>query len=408
MKHFPTILLVCAMAAPAVAGDWRQFRGTDNTSVSDEAGLPTTFDAAGGQNVAWKAPLPGRGASGPIIVGGRVFVTASGGSRQERLHVLCFDAASGKVLWQRQFWGTGSTVVNGFSAGAAPTPASDGQRVFALFSSCDLACFDLEGNLLWFRGLGFESPTTRNDVGMASSPLVVDQTLVVQLQNQGESFVAGIDTTTGATRWRIERDHSAIWSSPTVLRGKAPEADRVLLQGRQVLSAHDPKDGRQLWAHEAMVDTIGSATTCGETIYLPAVGLQSLQPEPSGQQVRRLWYQDRLRVDNPSTIGHGKWVYFLKPPGILVCANAADGQMAWQLRLKGPIWATPVLADGRLYVVNHDGLVQVVELSESGQEPGKLVGAGQLESGVLASPAVADRAIYFRTNASLWKVAKKQ
>ena len=97
----------------------------------------------------------------------------------------------------------------------------------------------------------------------------------------------------------------------------------------------------------------------------------------------------------------GDRVYFLKPPGILVCCDVADGRVLWQLRLKGPFWATPVLADGHIYVVNHDGLVQIVEL---GQE-GKLVAEGRIDEAILASPAVADGAIFFRSNANLWKVA---
>jgi hypothetical protein len=331
-------------------------------------------------------------------------VTAADGAAQDRLHVLCFDSASGKLRWHRQLWATGSTIVNPFGGVATPTPASDGQRIFALFSSGDLACFDLDGNLQWYRALGYESPTARNDVGMGSSPLVVGRTVVVQLQNQGESFVAGLDATTGETRWRTERDHDVVWSSPTVLRGKTPDRDCVLLQGRGRLAAHDPRTGEKLWDYEAWVDTISSVTTCGREIYLPAVGLRALRCAEDGRSVKPLWYQQPLRVDNPSPVAGDGRVYFIKPPSILVCCSAADGRVAWQLRLKGPIWATPVLADGHVYAVSYDGLVQVVTAGEEG----KLVGVSRTDSAgseILASPAVAGRALYFRSNTHLWKVA---
>jgi len=388
---------VCLLAG----ADWMQFRGTDNTSVSTEEGLPKDFDAATGRNVAWKIDLPGRGPSGPIVVAGRVIVTSATGPTQDRLHVLCYDAASGKLLWHRQLWATGPTSVADFSGVAAPTPASDGRLIFALFSSNDLACFDLDGNLQWVRGLSFESPTTRNNVGMASSPLVVGSTVVVQLENQGESFATGLDTATGETRWRIEREHDAIWCSPTVLRGKQPDDDLVLLQGRKQLSAHDPRTGKKLWAHDGKIETISSVTTCGDTIYLPAVGLWALRSESRGRRVTPLWYNDRLRPANSSPVAFGDYVYFIKPAGILVCCEARDGKVAWQLRLKGPVWATPVLADKHLYVVNHDGLVQVVAL----EPQGKLVGTSRLGEPVLASPAVADGAIYLRGDSHLWKLA---
>jgi outer membrane protein assembly factor BamB len=388
-----------AVVCIGAGSDWLQFRGTDNRSVSDEKNLPVAFSEH--QNVAWKVPLPGRGPASPIVVAGRVVVTCSSGPRQDRLHVLSFDAATGKLQWERQLWATGHTVCNPYGAVANNTPASNGKRIVVFYSSNDLACFDLDGNLRWLRGLAYDYPTTRNDAGMGSSPLVLGDVVIVQLENQGESFVAGIDAATGQTRWRLERQHDAVWCSPTVLRGKKPEEDIVLLQTRGHLSGHDPRDGKLLWDYEADCHTIASVTTCGNRIYLPANGLHALEYDPAGRGVKFLWYEQRLRGNNSSPVVHDGRAYRIKSPSILVCADAADGGILWQLRLKGTIWPTPVLADGHLYVVNHDGLVQVVRLGEKGE----LVGTSQIDRGILASPAVADRAIYFRSDAHLWKVA---
>ena len=378
--------------------DWLHFRGTDNRSVADQKNLPVRFDDD--QHVVWKAPLPGRGPSSPIVVGGRVVVTCSSGVRQDRLHVLSFDAASGKLQWERQLWATGHTVCNSYGAVANPTPASDGRLIFAFYSCNDLACFDLEGNLKWLRGLAHDYPATRNDNGMASSPLVIGDTVIVQLENQGESFAAGIDVATGETRWRLERERDATWCSPTVLRGETPEQDAVLLQSRSRLTAHDPRSGELLWDYEISCHTIASATTCGKTVYLPADGLHALRYDPAAGKVKQLWYERKLRGGNSSPVVHDGRVYRIKSPAILICGDAADGNLLWQLRLKGPVWATPVLAGGHLYVVNHKGLVQVATIGDEG----KLVATSQLDPAVLASPAVADGAIYFRTDEHLWKV----
>jgi outer membrane protein assembly factor BamB len=388
--------------------DWLQFRGTENNPVSSDKGYPLQFSDT--ENLAWKAPLPGRGPAGPIVVGGRVVVTCSSGVRQDRLHVLCFDAVSGKTLWHRQFWATGSTACNSFGAVATPTPASDGRLVFALFSSNDLVCFDLDGNLKWLRGLGLEHPATRNDVGMASSPLVVGRTVVVQCENQGDSFAAGLDAATGETRWRIERDHGAMWASPTLLRTAAPGQDRgprdlVLMQSRPGLSAHDPDTGRQLWLFPAGCHSMASAVAVEGRIYLPAGGLQALAADPSAAEPKPLWRQIKLTCGAPSPVVFGQRVYAIKDPGILVCGDVADGRVLWQLRLKGPIWAAPIIAGGHLYCVNHDGLVQTVSLDQS---EGRVVATSQIDRGVLATPAAADGAIYFRSDANLWKVAAKR
>jgi len=396
-------LLQLTLAVVAVCGftggDWLQFRGNDGTSTSPQTSLPLTFDEK--TNVAWKVPLPGRGPSSPIVVQGRVVVTASSGPKGDRLHVLCFDAESGKLRWHRQLWATGHTACHPFAAVATCTPASDGERIFAFYSSNDLACFDLDGNLKWFRGLAYEHREARNDAGMGSSPIVSGDTVIVQIENQGDSFAAGIDTATGGTRWLIEREPDAIWSSPSLLRGKTPAEDVVVMHSRSRLTGHNAQTGKFLWDYEASCHTIASATTCGNRIYLPSFGLHALQYDATQQTIELLWYEPRLRSGNASPVVYDGRIYTIKPPAILACGDARDGSVLWQLRLKGPQWATPVLAGGHLYVVNHPGLVQIVELGDEG----KLVGSVQIDPAILASPAVADGAIYFRSDQHLLKVA---
>ena len=396
-------LLVVALATPGTAADWPAFRG-DGSGASAERNLPATFDPATNENIAWKVELPGRGPSSPIVIGNRVILAAASGAKQERLQVLCFDSQDGRLQWRRQFRATGHTVVNPFGGVAAPTPASDGRLVCAYFSSNDLVCLDLEGNVKWFRGLAYESPQTRNDVGMASSPVIIGDTVIVQAENQGDSFVMALDLASGETRWRQPREPTAVWSSPTVLRGKDRSGDLVLLNGRQKLTAIEPRSGDLVWQYEASCHTIASATTDGDRVFLPAIGLHALGYDRQKRTVTKLWYEERLRSDNSSPVVAGDRVYVLKPPGILLSADAADGRILWQLRLKGPFWATPVVADDRAYCVNHAGLVQIVALGDEG----KLLGTAQIDEGVLASPAVAGGAIFLRTDQRLWKIAMQK
>src|SRR5437762_13447297 len=137
----PALLLGLLLGLPAAA-DWPQFRGPNGNAVVDDASLPTQVSP---QIVPWAAALPGRGLSSPIIVGDRIFVTCSSGPKQQRLHILCFNAADGTKRWERQFWATGRTMSHEKTCVAAPTPASDGDRLFAIFSSNDLICLDLDG-----------------------------------------------------------------------------------------------------------------------------------------------------------------------------------------------------------------------------------------------------------------------
>ena len=137
----PVITLVAAacLVTCLSGADWLQFRGSDNDGASSENSLPTNWN----ENIAWKVPLPGRASCGPIVIGDRLILTASSGVNQDRLHVLCFDTESGEQLWERQAWATGRTFCHPSMGVAAPTPASDGKRIYAFYSSNDLICLDL-------------------------------------------------------------------------------------------------------------------------------------------------------------------------------------------------------------------------------------------------------------------------
>src|SRR5215471_9344166 len=164
-RRLVTVVLVLLPAPLALAGDWPQFRGPNGSGISEEKGLPIEWGKD--KNIRWKAPLPGQGHSNPVIAGGKVFVTASSGFQESRLHVLCLDQASGKQRWHRQFRATGSTLCHAKSNMAAPSPVTDGKAVYALFATGDLVALDAEGNLLWYRSLARDYPTLANNVGMA-------------------------------------------------------------------------------------------------------------------------------------------------------------------------------------------------------------------------------------------------
>ena len=393
---------VAALGLAILAGaDWPQFRGPDSTGISPDPAPPTEWSTE--KNVAWKADLPGRGLSSPIVVGDRVFVTASGGAKQDRLHVLAFERATGKTLWERQFWATGRTMSHPKTCNAAPSPASDGQRIFAFFSSNDLVCLDLDGNVLWVRGLTFDYPNVSNSLGMASSPIVVGTTLIVQAENDSQSLAFGIDVATGANRWKVDRPVVANWTSPIVWR-LGPQAEPVvLLLSAPGLAAHDPFTGQRRWQYEKEGSTIPSAAPAGALVLAPGKGgLTALRPDPVSPTPEVVWQSSQLAPSTASPFVLGDKVYSLNRSGVLSCGSLEKGDRLWQLRLKGSFSGTPVSAGGLIYVVNEEGLGQVVK---PGADAGEVVGQGDVEDTILCTPALADGALYFRSDKRLWKIA---
>ncbi len=391
------ILLIASLAFLG-EGDWLQFRG-DSRNVA-EGNPPTTW--ANGENVQWKAPLVGRGPSSPIVVGDRVVVTSSDGVLQDRLIVSCFSLKSGEQLWQRNFWATGRTATHSMSANAAPTPASDGERIFAFYSSNDLACLDLNGELLWYRGLAADFPKAGNDVGMASSPIVVDGAVIVQIENQGDSFAAGLDAKTGETLWRLDRPKQANWASPTEL--PTVNGSQVLLQSPNGVTSHRPRTGEEIWRYEANCQSVASPTAEPGKVYLPTnEGLALLKLSDDSDSPELVWQKQSLNVGPASPVVRGNFIYALQR-GILSCADAETGRVLWKKRFSGEYWGTPLLVGDKLYLANKDGEAQVVLLDSDEKDP--TVEVTKMDETMLASPVVAGDALFMRTEDHLWKIAR--
>lgn len=397
MRYLISLCLATFLTAPAAAADWLGFRG-DSTSRASIS-LPAQLDAVNG--LAWKTLMPGRGVSGPIIVGDRIYVTCSSGAKEDRLYICCVDAKSGEKLWQREYWATGRTLMHPDSANAAPTPTSDGEAIYAFYSSNDLICVDLNGDLRWARGLSYDYPKSGNDVGMASSPVVVDGVVVCQIDCQGDAFVVGIDAQTGENKWRLEREKVATWNSPVALR-RPGKPGLVLLQAPSHLSAHDPATGAEVWRVPVKCNYIASAVTASDMLFVPlsSGGVSALELSDDGAP-KVLWTTNKLSPNTASPVVRGDRVFTLNR-AVLNCGDVVDGAVKWQLRLEGQFWATPIVAGDYIYCFSAEGKAQVVKI---GDKKGEIVSTTEFGDRIYGSPAVGNDGLFIRGDKYLFKVA---
>src|SRR5262245_25584508 len=342
MHRFLCAAGVIAISVSAPAADWTHFRGSDSTGVGAGDAVPVPFGPK--QHLAWLADLPGRGLSSPVLVGNRACLTAASGPKQNRLHVLAYDVKTGQKLWQRTVWATGPADSHPKSSMAAPTPASDGKYLVALFATNDLICVDLDGNLKWVRSLHDENPGATDGRGLASSPLIVSSTVIIQCETQNTSFAAGIDLVMGKTRWRHDRPREINWSSPIAIPGKTSDQRLALLQGSTKLTACEPLTGKEVWAIERKWHPIASSVLTGNMLLVPGEeDLYAYELQAGGALPKLLWQQSRLNPATASPVVLDGKVYVLRG-SILTVGLLKTGEVISQFRLKGNFSASPVVA----------------------------------------------------------------
>jgi outer membrane protein assembly factor BamB len=342
-------------------------------------------------------------------VGDKVFVTAAEGAGQEKLQVLCFERRDGAPVWTRQFTATGRTMTHAKTCVAASTPCSNGRLIFALWSSNDLAAFDLAGNLVWLRGLTVDYANASNSLGMASSPVVVGKTLVVVIENDSESYSLGIDADTGRNVWKLERPRSANWTSPVPVPSRNGKPEGVLLQSAKGVLAVEAATGKKLWEFGPSASSMSSSLVEGEVLYVPAAGMTALALPAAGNEPATLW---NARQINPSTISPlllKSRLFSVNNAGILTMAEASSGEIKWKLRLTGPFSGSPVGAGDRVALVSEKALVQIVDANAP---EGALLGQlklplnEQTKELTLCTPAVSGGQLFVRTDSTLWCLAE--
>jgi outer membrane protein assembly factor BamB len=371
----------------------------NGSGVSDEKGLPVEWGKE--KNVKWKAELPARGVSSPVVAGGRVYVTCSSGVRDDRLHVLCFDFASGKPLWHRQLQATGGTAAHPKSCMAAPTPVADESGVYALFATGDLAAFDADGTLRWYRSLTGDYPTITNQVGMASSPVLVGDKLIVPMDNVGESFLAAVDTKYGKNVWKVPRPKDINWVTPVVRTvGGRPE---VLFASPAGLSAYDADTGKPRWEYKDGRGSIPTSVLAGDTLYIPGGGVTAVKLGDNGVVGKPLWKTKEIQPGMPSPLVYMGKVYAANGNGFLSCGKAATGEALFNERVKGAFSASPVGGDGKVYCLNEAGATTVLDATADTFE---VLATNDLGEETLGTPAIAGGCLVIRTSKTLFCVGK--
>ncbi len=392
---------------------WPGFRGPGGRGVSPHADVPLSFDAATGRGILWKTPVPLPGNSSPVVWAKRVFLT---GATKEKREVYCFDADSGKLLWQQPVAvgrGTKAPEVMQDTGFAAPTPATDGRRVFAIFANGDLACLDFSKKVVWSRNLG----VPENAYGHASSLRVHRELLIVQYDQgsdaeEGKSELIAFDAASGKVAWTAPRPVPNSWASPIV--ADTPAGERIVAAGGAWVIAYRPDTGRELWRAKVIGGEVGASPTAeGGVVFAANIGeyVAAVRTGGSGDVTLThvAWKGEQGLPDIASPLADGKRVYLLQTEGLLTCYDAAKGKVLWDHDFEAIFRASPSLVGDKVLIVGDKsskqaGRVWIVSAADAFRQ----LGTASVGESVAASPAFAPGRMYIRGEKHLFCIGGKQ
>lgn len=355
-----------------------------NAGVISKRNIPVSWNGPSGTNMLWKAKVTLSGQSSPVIWGDNLFVTGGSPEKQE---VYCLNASSGKLKWTGHVGnGTKKPKVNEETGYAAPTAVTDGNGVYALFATGDIAGFDMTGKKLWEKDLGLPD----NSYGHASSLVMFGGNVIIQYDQRTSQKLIALSAKTGATVWNTARTVKTSWSSPILVN--TGSRNELITVAEPYVTAYNPSTGKELWKIESIGGEVGPSAAYANGIVFAVNDYSTLCAIKTGAQPTVLWENNELLSDIPSPVANDKYLFLATSYGILVCYNAVSGEKYWEKDFGKGIYASPFIAENRVYLMDATGVMHIV----AAEKEYRLVGESTLGEYCAATPAVTNGRIYIR------------
>jgi outer membrane protein assembly factor BamB len=402
--------------APLAAEHWPQWRGPQLNGVSGERNLPTRWSTT--ENITWKLAMTEVSGATPIVWGDHLFLNVGEGPN---LTLWAVDRGNGTVRWRKPLGGGNRRMMK--QQMSSPSPVTDGRTVWVMTGTGILKAFVFAGGELWARDIQKEYGRFGLQWGYASSPLLTDDALYVQvlhgMHTDDPSYLLRIDKATGRTVWRVNRLTQArfespdAYTTPTLLRvGGGTE---IVVTGGDVVTGHEPATGRELWRanglnprNDGSYRLVASPVVHGDLLFAPSRERPLLALKPGGRgdvTTSHVLWSFNNGPDVPTPVTDGTYLYSINDRGILYCLDARTGKTVYgPQRLRNATYSgSPVLADGRIYVTDEDGVTTVFQAGPKFA----LLAENDLGDYTLSSPAVSEGQIFVRTASMLYAIGKR-
>jgi outer membrane protein assembly factor BamB len=414
------LLSLCGVVAlsSALSANWPSWRGPTSDGVSPETNLPVKWSPT--ENIAWKLALPQWSGATPIIWGDTIFLNVAEADL-DTLSLWAVNRRNGQIIWKRHLSaGNNKQRKQNMSS---PSPVTDGAIVWATTGTGFIRAFDFAGRELWVRDLQKDYGRFGLNWGYANSPLLLEGDLIVPvlhgMKTDDPSYILRIDGKTGRTKWKVERPNKAIRESPDAYTTPAlvrlGNAAEIVITGADVVTGHDPATGNELWRADGLnpqndpsYRIVASPVVHGDIVIAPTRERPMLAIRAGGRgdvtASRRLWAFNN-GPDVPTPVTDGTRLYVITDRGVVYCLDLKSGKTVYgPLRLApGTYSSSPVLADGKIYIANEDGVFSVFRAGPTFE----LLAANHMDDYTLSSVAIKEGRLFLRTAGWLWAVGRR-
>ena len=440
------LLLNTPTEPPPAAGAetaWPSFRGPSAAGTAQGQNLPDQWDPKSGKHIRWRVAVAGLAHAGPVVWGKRLFTTTAEGQNadptfrhglygsgdaadDQNVHqwkLFCFDSRSGAPLWERvAHEGIPKSKRHIKATQCNATPATDGRYVVAFFGSEGLFTYDVDGTLIWKRDVGildvgaYDAPSY--EWGPASSPIIFKDRVIIQCDTQGEDFIMAFDLQSGKTLWKTARDELPSWGTPTAYTG--PKGDELITNGSNFIRGYDPLTGKELWRLAGSSPITAPTPVFTEELILVASGRRPVRPifaivpgsrgdlslaEGQTSSPAIAWSKTGVGPYMPTPLIYGDYLYILANQGIFDCFELRTGKEIYRRRIDhggGGFTASPVAADGKIYLTGEDGQIFVIKAGPTFET----ISVNDMGETLMATPAISQGLLYIRGRRHLVAVGR--
>ena len=378
--------------------NYPSFRGQGSRGIAGGTGYPTEWDGVAGKNVSWKIVAPKNGKSSPIIWDDKLFIT---GAEDMLCELYCINKNTGEIIWT----GSASNITGQPSvlpkmdqeAGlAVSTAATNGKLVCAVFANGNLICFDMNGKQKWSKNIG----VPESSYGYSSSLLIFENLLLVQFDSNVKLSISGFDLETGDQKWETLRTGHAVWSSPVLayFDGKP----QLIINGNPNVSSYDPASGKELWTVECLTGDVAPSVAVNSTMAYSVTDYAKLAAIKPGTGASIVWQENTFTPDVSSPVATDQFLFVSTGNGDVACFNSAKGDTLWTHYFMDQFYASPIIADDLVYLLDRSGVMHIVKAKSEYQ----LVAESSLGERTDCTPAFSDKKIYIRGKKNLYCISK--